>query len=103
MPLGPVAARHRLRSSASAPTQQAKIAVELVLDVEDLEGDRVVESGDDDKRLGPPGDDAHAARESDAPICSADPDADSVAQLDSGRAMDRLCREWRADRVAEGA
>lgn len=55
MPLGPVAAvigfDLGLRTYA-----QAKIAVELVIDVEDLEGNRVVEDGTDDRRLGPPGD-----------------------------------------------
>jgi hypothetical protein len=55
MPLGPVAAiigfDLGLRTYA-----QAKIAVELVIDVEDLEGNRLVEQGTDDRRLGPPGD-----------------------------------------------
>jgi hypothetical protein len=54
MPLGPVAAiigfDLGLRTYA-----QAKIAVELVIDVEDLEGNRLVEEGTDDRRLGPPG------------------------------------------------
>jgi len=36
--------------------EQAKIAVEIVVDVEDLNGDRVIENPDDEKRLGKPGD-----------------------------------------------
>jgi hypothetical protein len=54
LPLGPVAAVTGfdlgLRTYA-----QAKIAVEIVIDVEDLEGNRLVEQGTDDRRLGPPG------------------------------------------------
>lgn len=54
MPLGPVAAiigfDLGLRTYA-----QAKIAVEVVIDIEDLEGNRLLEEGGDDRRLGPPG------------------------------------------------
>jgi hypothetical protein len=36
--------------------EPAKIAVEVVLDVEDLSGDRVIPAGDDTRRVGRPGD-----------------------------------------------
>lgn len=54
MPLGPVAAVIGFDLGLRT-YEQAKIAVELVIDVEDLEGNRVVEEGTDDRRLGPPG------------------------------------------------
>jgi hypothetical protein len=55
MPLGPVAAIIGFDLGIRT-YEQAKIAVELVIDVEDLEGNRLVEDGTDDRRLGPPGD-----------------------------------------------
>jgi hypothetical protein len=55
MPLGPVAAVIGFDLGLRT-YEQAKIAVEVVIDVEDLEGDRLVEEGTDDRRLGPPGD-----------------------------------------------
>jgi hypothetical protein len=35
--------------------EPAKLAVEVILDVEDLNGDRVIPAGDDDRRVGRPG------------------------------------------------
>lgn len=54
MPLGPVATVTGFDLGIRT-YEQAKIAVELVIDVEDLEGNRLVEEGTEDRRLGPPG------------------------------------------------
>jgi hypothetical protein len=54
MPLGPVAAVIGFDLGLRT-YEQAKIAVEVVIDIEDLDGNRLVEDGTDDRRLGPPG------------------------------------------------